>query len=113
MTFPFFYLISLHVHFLDTSGQLNASENSLNRKHQSVLKNLLTGSSSNVGDYISNILCTARLNKLKYYVLKALIYGKMDLSISNTITSSSTQDAYAVHSVTLVQKSKEFPHYVC
>lgn len=82
--FPFFYLTSPHLHFLDTSSQLNASENSQNRKHQTVLQNLVTVRSSNFGDYIPSTLCRARLIKLKYYIPRILIYGKMDLS--NTLT---------------------------
>lgn len=62
--FPFLSLIRLHVHFLDTSSRLNASENSLNRKHQTVFKNLLTLRSSNFEDYILHTLRTGGLIKL-------------------------------------------------
>lgn len=33
-TFPFFYSISPHPHFLNTSSQMKVNKNSLNRKHQ-------------------------------------------------------------------------------
>lgn len=86
VTFPFFSLTSPHLHVLDTSSQLNASEKSLNRKCQTILKNPFAVRSSSFGHYIPNILCIAGVIKLKYYILRTLIQGKMNLSISNAST---------------------------
>lgn len=79
--FPLFYLISSHLHFLDTSPQLNTRENIL---RSASLKRLLTV--SNRGDYIPNILCTARPIKLQYYIPRTLAYEEMDSNVGNTIT---------------------------